>query len=130
MNYTAISAKKPSVKTAPKGDLSLQGDLKQKSMNAPVEDAEEEPEKGSAADKVWKKYKALAAGEAVDDSPDEQQAAPKTEKAAEETAPQPTGIAAIIQKYEANKQRQSQMRTIDVKRPTLPEKPSVETPEN
>jgi len=71
--------------------------------------------------KVWEKYKALAAGKA-EPQPKEQQ---PTAAAAPEPQKQPTGMAAILQQYQANKVGRSQMRSISIARP---EAPSVEAP--
>lgn len=84
--------------------------------------AETKPE--TPADKVWKKYKALAAGEPEATEPSEENPAEKPPT--EAPAPKPTGLGAIIDKYEQNKTRQSQMRVIQVAKPDK-EKPPENT---
>lgn len=115
MNYTAIK-KHPS-----ENNQSL---IKHRAMNPKLETGEPAEDTHS---KVWKKYKALAAGQykdeteenndkAVDGEPTEGQIA--AENQAQTPPPtKPTGLAALIAQYRQNKAQQSQMRTIKAPKP-------------
>jgi hypothetical protein len=120
MNYTTVGAKKVAIPQVPSNSA-----LKQKTMDRAAPDDSAAIEE-TAASKVWTKYKALAAGTAHNDPPPVtgQQPAAKAAPA----APKATGIAALIQSYQHNKTRQSQMRTISVERPSAPDKPVVKEP--
>lgn len=109
-----------------------------KALNAAPAEAKEFEETGtekeeSAADKVWKKYRKLAAGEEKPAEESKTETAPKEEPRAEETKadvkPEPkkqaTGFASILQKYEQSKAKRSELRSIKVERPAAPTKPKV-----
>ena len=88
---------------------------KEETPPTPAEEAKAEPVTETPTDKVWKKYKALAAGEPEAAEPSEE--APEEKPLTKAPAPKPTGLSAIIDKYEQNKTRQSQMRVIQVAKP-------------
>ncbi len=101
--------------------------------------AEPETEE-TPASKVWKKYKALAAGQ-IEETPAAQEpatmqgsalpSAPTQEPAEAAPTIAPTGIASILQKYHENKEQRSQIRTIrapKAAKPDLPTKPQVAAP--
>jgi hypothetical protein len=83
------------------------------------------PEDEAAADQVWKKYKALAAGQYKE--PAKEIVEPKNQPTAKEAAPAPTGIASILQEYQKNKAQRSQMRVIHVNPPKDMETKKIET---
>ncbi len=74
--------------------------------------------------KIWEKYKALAAGQ-----PEQQQEAETTQPPTAPTAPEPpqkpTGITAILKQYQTNKAGRSQMRSLTMKQPEVPEQPTT-----
>ncbi len=119
MSYTTVGAGQnaPAKNTA-------QGHLKLRTIEHSALDKEEEE---PLASKVWTKYKALAAGTA-EEKPVESipKAVPEAAPAEEKPAPQATGFAAILQKYQQNKAQQSQMNTIEVPRPRAPKKPHID----
>lgn len=87
--------------------------------------AKEDPaaESDTPASRVWKKYKDLAAGTEKEQQPTEEEVA---EEAAPETTQKPppaTGFAAILEQYRVNKQSRSEMRTLTISKPALPEAP-------
>lgn len=98
--------------------------------------SEEEP---TPKDTVWKKYMALASGtaeETTKETGDETTTAPqspdkpsKPQPSAQEQAPAPkaTGFAAILQNYQTTKTQRSQMKSIQMNKPTV-EKPVVDAP--
>lgn len=100
--------------------------------------------KDTPTSSVWKKYRALAAGQAKDkDETAEAEkentpATPAKPSAPETTAndPQqktalkPTGIAAIIEDYRKNKEQRSQVKSLRIHRPATPtvNPPTVKSP--
>lgn len=133
MKYTAV---RKSPNTAP-AQTTQQGNIKRQNFNQPDQDAPQEAI--SPAEKVWKKYKALASGQAEKAQEDETTEAlenpetpspPKKETIeAETTQPKPTpptGFAAIINKYHQNKEQRGQLRIIRVEKPESPKAPIVE----
>ena len=92
-----------------------------------------EPEAGEEAPtaKVWEKYKALARGKSQDETAQEEPEAP-TAPVAPETPRKPTGMAAILEQYQANKSNRSQMRSLTMNRPETPavEKPLTDQPQS
>lgn len=96
----------------------------------------EKPEVETAKDKVWKKYMALAAGTSDDDNNNKGPQAPEKPESPtmqqKEQAPAPTGFAAILQDYQNNKTNRSQMKSLQIKKPSVdqPDKPMVEKPES
>jgi hypothetical protein len=114
MRYTTMNAS--SNKEEPREDG--EGIVHQKEINPP---AQEEKPAEDQAEKVWKKYKDLAAGEYEEEMKEPEKAATKEGSALPDInqkaqAPaQPTGIAAILQEYQENKVQRRQMRMIEVK---------------
>ncbi len=99
---------------------------------APEEEVPREVEK-TPEQTVWDKYKALAAGQtekqgngqATPEAPAKPQ---KPSRSSETTTKAETGIAGIIQEYQRNKQKRSQMQSMTFTKPEIPtaEKPEIE----
>ncbi|MCF8495487.1 MAG: hypothetical protein K9G62_02335 [Alphaproteobacteria bacterium] len=71
----------------------------------------------TAAEKVWRKYKALAAGQYEGEEP----AAPAAAKTALPAQPSPAqGFSSVLQKYHANQALKSQMRSLSIAPPPTP----------
>jgi len=100
-----------------------------------TENFEDGEEAQTPKDAVWKKYMALASGTAgVEDETEKGPQAPKKPtkptltKATneQEQAPKPTGFAAILQDYQNTKTQRSQMKSIQMSKPSV-EKPTAPT---
>ncbi len=103
-----------------------------RSIEVKTEEPEQVEDEEPPASKVWKKYKALAAGQHDDDEPATEETA--KEPQAEEPRPQrQTGLAGIIEQYRQNKENGSSMKSINVSKPKAPDKPNkpqVKKPSN
>ena len=110
---------------APQDDGLKRKDIAPEEMRIEAEKAQEEKDAAAEQEdpgkRVWNKYKTLAAGKSDEAAEQEnkdqrEKDAPSEDKdAAEAEAPaKPTGFSAILQRYEENKIRQSQMRTVQM----------------
>jgi len=109
--------------------------------NAPQEQAGQQGGAGhedgkSPSDKVWKKYKALAAGQYEDGKKEDAQAKAAKEKQAA-PSPSPTGFAAILERYRQSKESRRGMKSMRVPPPEAGKAPEQkegaevkEVPEN
>jgi len=92
--------------------------------NAAAQDHPDENESPEVDDKtpstkVWKKYKALAAGQ-YDDGKDPATAKKaRDEKAAAAQPPRPTGFASILEQYRKSKESRRGMKSMKVKPPGI-----------
>lgn len=129
MKYTTLRPAQPSDsdkkaiynRTAPKEEETAKNDTPE----------ETEPEK-TPEETVWDRYKDLAAGKEGEEETQEGSALPKApevpqkpsapqKQAATEKPQQRTGMAGLIQEYQRNKERRSQMRSISFPKPKAPE---------
>lgn len=77
---------------------------------------------------VWKKYRALAAGEDTQKEEVKINAPTKPEKPVlqeEEQISNSTGIAALIEDYRKNKEQRSDMKSLEITKPKKPDVPDV-----
>jgi hypothetical protein len=131
LSYTTLGARKErtgghmnhKVLKYEDAELQYKADLK----NQPGEKTPDVPPDEAAADAVWEKYKALAAGTYKE--PEEPKEPVKPAKEEVEDKPQ-TGLAGIIEQYNKNKTERSQMRTISVTKPEDIKKKEPEAPVN
>ncbi len=118
MNYKAMKYEDTELKY--KGTLEKKGEGE--------ENAETPPPDEAAADKVWDKYKQLAAGTYKDPAAPKKSEEPAAKDAEEKPA---SGLAGIIEQYNKNKTQRSQMHTISVSPPeSLEKKPEAPTNED
>lgn len=146
MKYTAMR-KTPEAPQAPTAQPVAAGTLQQQTFTRPNA-AQTAPEE-TAADKVWKKYKALAAGQAqapeqqntlesidngktkLPEVPQVGEIAKVKAQPAAASAPAPaTGFSAVIQKYHQNKAQQGQMRVLRTERPAPPQVQKIKQPKS
>lgn len=128
LNYTAVRR----APDTPAPEQKRSSFIKQKTIEQPEDETEAEE---TPADKVWKKYKALAAGQAGEEEEETPETKPRKEDSSnssqttqasakpERTMPAPTGFAAIIEKYQTNREQRSQIRTIRAPKPPPPQDP-------
>ncbi len=129
----AIEKKRTGMSYTAKGGSTL------RSMSYAEEEAETgEPteEEETPSSKVWKKYKALAAGTSEEDPEEDGESEDTQEEGqkpgppeAQKKSPKPTGLAAIIAQYQKNKEERSGMKSLTVSKPEEakePEKPEEE----
>ena len=136
MKYTTLSAAEPNDDDKKPIYNRIPAEEESSSEN---NEAKEEAEKKTPEQSAWEKYKELAAGKGKTSDTKEGTALPKApnkpippEKTAQqEEATSPSGFAAIIDNYQRNKQKRSQMRSISYATPEDLEiqKPEVETPD-
>ncbi len=114
LHYTAIGQKK----SADSQHMKSMNYYTREAPEAAEGKKEDTPE--TPSEKVWNKYKALAAGQYKDE---EEQKPAEAEKKTAETAkeqPKQAGFASILEEYREKKALRSQMRTITVKQPEKP----------
>lgn len=130
LSYTTKGASKEAAPSPMHYRKIYRGDEKNTVEEVHAQELKERKEE-AAADRVWKKYKALAAG--TYDEKEARAELEKQEKALE--APQSaennkaaappvegSGIAALIEEYRKNKEQRSQLRTLTVSEPGKKEK--------
>jgi DNA primase len=148
MKYTSLGAKKPAPESSNTKTLynrQIEPAAGEETEAASEEAVEETPaeETKTPEQTIWDKYRELATGRTEDapadasqkpEAPEKPEAPSKQAKGVttnhQPPAGQPTGIAGLLSEYQRNKEKRSQMRTINIRRPETPktEKPSVEKP--
>ena len=147
MKYTSLGAQNPAPEsnTKPLYNRQIEPAAGEANEAASEEAVEETPaeETKTPEQTIWDKYRELATGRTEDAPADASQKPEVPEKPEtpskqakgvttnhQPPAGQPTGIAGIITEYQRNKEKRSQMRSINIGRPETPKakKPFIEKP--
>jgi hypothetical protein len=119
LSYTTLGARKERPQGRTGGHMNYKalkynGTLEKSGSSKPEE--EKNPEDEKAADEVWEKYKALAAGQ-YEEPAKESKPKPASKHIETDEEKPAVGLAGIIEQYNKNKTQRSQMRTIRMKPP-------------